>query len=440
MKKLCLPLAFLTAGCAEITDMYVPVHISANTNADIYVGSKMAGTTPAIVYLRPDNLKADHIILKKKGFEDAKIAIDPVFKQRKTTATTWSDKRIGGYLETKYDVHLQNVCFARGGFDPIFGFSTCAGTSFPAAFATALPASVSRYAAPYTVVEYEPRQYFVTMRPNGEPTVDPLSVQSRDLILKYYPTAYSSEEESFSKFIAKTTGISENYLYWRMFDEHRTPDGAADAVAKDIERFNEIRSVLKKDLSVNKTVAALNKITGVPEKALRYAVSADKDKAAERILMLWRVVRLKDCCDIPPDIRPRDFATAEEIRLIRNFTLVKCIGIWKRFARSGSTDTIDFLHEMTLISPDGLRNVIFNAQTAGEAADNIARLAAFSGRVADIVSKRGNVNWNKIKSETGLTDEEIRHLRALKKNKKELIPLIVQKSEDRIIDRLLQAQ
>lgn len=269
MKKLCLPLAFLTAGCAEITDMYVPVHISANTNADIYIGSKMAGTTPAIVYLRPDGLKAEHIILKKKGFEDAKIAIDPVFKQRKTTATTWSDKRIGGYLKTKYDVHLQNVCFARGGFDTVFGFSTCAGTSFPAAFATALPASVSRYAAPYTVVEYEPRQYFVTMRPNGKATVDPLSVQIRDLILKYYPSAYSSEKESFSKFIAKATGFSENYLYWRMFDEHQTPDGAADAIAKDIERFNEIRSVLKKDLSVNKTVAALNKMTGVPEKALR---------------------------------------------------------------------------------------------------------------------------------------------------------------------------
>ena len=69
-----------------------------------------------------------------------------------------------------------------------------------------------------------------------------------------------------------------------------------------------------------------------------------------------------------------------------------------------------------------------------------ARLAAFSGRIADIVSKRGNVNWDKIKSETGLTDKEIRQLRALKKAKKELIPLVVQKSEDRIIDRLSQRQ
>lgn len=181
-------------------------------------------------------------------------------------------------------------------------------------------------------------------------------------------------------------------------------------------------------------------MTGVPEKALRYAVSADKDKAAERILMLWRVVRLTDCCDIPPDIRPNNIATAAEIRLVRNFTLVKCIGIWIQLARSGSAETINFLHEMTLISPDGLRNVIFNAQTANEAADNIARLAAFSGRIADIVSKRGNVNWDKIKSETGLTDKEIRQLRALKKAKKELIPLVVQKSEDRIIDRLSQRQ
>lgn len=612
MKKFCLPLAFLTAACAKITDMYVPVHIGANTNADIYIGSKMVGTTPAIVRLRPSDLENEGVVLKKKGYDDAEIAIDPDFKQRKTVAATSSDDRVDGYLKSKYHTDVKKICGKGDDFDTALGFSTCSGTSFPAAFATGIPLSATRRVLPYTIVEYEPRQYFVAMRKSDGEAEDPLSVQIRDLILKYYSTADGFQRKYFSRFVSEATGVSEHYLNWRMFKNQGTPDGAANAVANDIELFNEIRSVSARKTADAEKAALLKKLTGVPEKALKYAVSADENEALNRVATLWEIrrltgdidvmrqilpncpvaelrllsgndketadsvinaaliewrisdavarnrkkptggafirdlaartglspaavdaamnksgasvreltriavvqdkirdfivknyakrrndrrfyaeiaengivffpwtrsfpaylraavfrktpdeaaetvaklydrlyvsetryrkdntvsARLKPPADVLSDIRS-DFARMTEIALIRDFARGK-YGEIRRNAPDAAV-SIDFLHEMTLFSADGLKTIVANAADADEAADDIARLAAFSGRVSDIVwrGSSGYVDWASVRSAAGLTDEEIRRLRDLKTEKAELTSLVVRQAEKSVVDRL----
>lgn len=612
MKKFCLPLAFLTAACAKITDMYVPVHIGANTNADIYIGSKMVGTTPAIVRLRPSDLENESVVLKKKGYDDAEIAVNPDFKQKKTVITTSSDKRVDGYLKSQYHTDAQKICGKGDDLDTALGFSTCSGTSFPAAFATGLPLSATRRVLPYTIVEYEPRQYFVAMRKSGGQVVDPLSVQIRDLILKYHSTASGFQKEYFSQFVSEATGVSKYYLNWRMFKNQRTPDGAANAVANDVELFNEIRSVLARNAGDAEKAALLKKLTGVPEKSLKYAVSADKTKALNRVATLWEIRRLTGDIDVMSQILPNcpvaelrllskndketadsvinaaliewrisdavarnrkkpidgafirdlaaqtglspaavdaainksgssvreltriavvqdkirdfiaknyakrrkdrrfyieiaengivffpwtrsfpaylraavfrktpaeaaetvaklydrlyvsetryrkdkavparfkpsvdvlsdirsDFARMTEIALIRDFARDK-YGEIRRNAPDAAA-SIDFLREMTLFSAAGLKKIFSTARNAGEAADDIARLATFSGRVSDIVW-RGNfsyVDWASVRSAAGLTDEEVRRLRDLKKEKTELTPLIVRAAEKSVVDRL----
>lgn len=79
-----------------------------------------------------------------------------------------------------------------------------------------------------------------------------------------------------------------------------------------------------------------------------------------------------------------------------------------------------------------------NVQKSKNADDDIARPATFSGRVSDIV-RRGNfsyVDWASVRSAAGLTDEEVRRLRDLKKEKTELTPLIVRAAEKSVVDRL----
>lgn len=303
MKKFFLLPIVLTAACSEIPDSYVPVHIGANTNADIYVDSRLVGTTPAFVYLSPDFLKDGRITLKKQGFVDAEIKTNASFKTRKKIASTSSDERVSGYLKAKYDLSADSFCGRAGRLRDIFDVTSCVSTSAPTEISTRLPqfpVSSTQYSVPYTVVEYGAQQYFVTMRRNDQDDSGTLPVQIRNLILKYYPPTNINDREDLVSIVSKTTGFSNPYLIWLMSYNQSTPDGAAKAVSEDLRLLSDLERSGEVD-----AVNALKKATGLSEKVLRHAVSSDKGKARGRITALVEFIRLKGEPRAPERLLPK---------------------------------------------------------------------------------------------------------------------------------------